>query len=348
MKYFLFALVALLHLSCKKDKDPEVTAPASLSGGFLVLHEGLFQHNNASLWWVPADGATPTTDFFEQKAGRSLGDTGNDMQRYGNKIYIVVNVSSTIEVLNASTGASVGHISMIEGSTPKQPRFITFHGSHAYVSCYDGFVDVIDTASLSVVQRIPVGANPEHLVVSNNKLFVANSGGLNFPNVDSTISVISLASHSEITRITVGPNPGKVCIDGFGNVYAVSRGDYAAIPAKLHRIDQQNNIKTATYSFEIDDVVPYNNGLIIFRNNTGIQGFAFDPLTEQCSSSPTIQFNGITTYYGAKYRSSNASWYVFDANGYTMNGFVKQFDGNSNLVRNYHVGLNPTSILFYD
>jgi YVTN family beta-propeller protein len=348
MRYFLFLIVPLLLLSCKKDKDPVVSAPPVLSNGFLVLNEGLFQHNNSTLTWMPENGVNAIANFFEQKANRALGDTGNDMQRYGNKIYIIVNVSSTIEVLNASTGASLGQISMMNGNTPKQPRYIAFNGNKAYVSCYDGFVDVIDTTSLSVIQRIPVGANPEKLVVSNNKLFVANSGGLNFPNVDSTVSIISLSSHTELTRVTVGPNPGKICTDQNGNVFVISRGDYGAIPAKLHRIDPVANTKTASYNFTIDDLIPYANGLMVIRTSSGIHGFHFDPVSEQCSNTATLNFSGITTYYGATYRNANSSWYVFDANGYTLNGFVKQFNQSGSLLNSYAVGLNPNNILFYD
>lgn len=348
MKYFLLLAVSLLLLSCKKDKNQDASAPSVLTDGFLVLNEGLFQHNNSTLTWMPADGQNAIANFFEQKANRSLGDTGNDMQRYGNKIYVIVNVSSTIEVLNASTGSSISQISMMNGATPKQPRYIAFHGSKAYVSCYDGFVDVIDTASLQIEQRIPVGANPEQLVVSNNKLFVANSGGLNFPNIDSTVSIISLSSHTELTRVTVGPNPGKICTDQNGKVYVISRGDYGAIPAKLHRIDPTTNMKTASYSFAVDDVVPYSNGLLIIRTDTGIKGYQFDTQSEQCATAAAIEFTGITTYYGTKYRNTNASWYVFDANGYTMNGFVKQFNQSGTLLNTYSVGLNPNNILFYD
>jgi YVTN family beta-propeller protein len=68
------------------------------------------------------------------------------------------------------------------------------------------------------VQRIAVGQNPEGLAVSNGKLYVANSGGLNFPDVDSTVSVIDLTTHTELLKITVGKNPGGVCVDSEGDV----------------------------------------------------------------------------------------------------------------------------------
>ena len=201
---FVILLIGACSFSCKKKKVPQPEAPQTLQHGMLVLNEGLFQQNNSTLGWFNFSDNSYTGNFFEQKTNRSLGDTGNDMKKYGGKIYVIVNVSSTVEILDASTGNSISQISMIAGGTPKQPRYIAFHGSKAYITCYDGYVDVLDTASLSITSRIPVGANPEGLAVSNGKLFVANSGGLNSPNVDSTVSVIDLVSQQEIKVIETG------------------------------------------------------------------------------------------------------------------------------------------------
>ena len=233
-KVLLYGLCSsiIILASCKKDDDP--TGDVILKNGMFALCEGLFQQNNSSLTWVNFNNGSSVKGFFQNKNERGLGDTGNDMRRYGGKIYIVVNVSSTIEVLNASTGFVQEQIQMIENGVSKQPRSIAFSGGKAYISCYDGFVDVLDTASLTIVNRIPVGSNPEGLEVSGDKLFVANSGGLNFPAVDSTVSIIDLNTEMELSRVVVGKNPGDVEVDSQGDVYVISRGDYTTIPSRMH------------------------------------------------------------------------------------------------------------------
>src|SRR5690554_7499977 len=55
-----------------------------------------------------------------------------------------------------------------------------------FVSSYDGYVSAIDTSSLTVTNRIKVGRNPEGICISNNSLFVANSGGLDYKDRKST------------------------------------------------------------------------------------------------------------------------------------------------------------------
>lgn len=335
--------------SCKKD-EPQVTQVAeNLDNGMIVLCEGLFQNNNASISWIDFESNAVTNNLFVAKTGRQLGDTGNDMQQYGGKIYIVVNVSSTIEVVDASTFKSIKQISMVNGGVSKQPRKLAFKGDKVYVTCYDGFVDVIDTASLTINQRIQVGSNPEGLSVANNKLYVANSGGLNFPLPDSTVSIIDLNTHTELQKLKVGMNPGGVITDSQGDVYVVTRGDYAGVPSRMVRIDTQNDLLAETFSFDASSIYPMNDQFLIsyYDYSTSVSSIGlFNPLTETMTNSNYLNTYSITTLYGMKYHSSRNTIFVFDAMNYSNTGYVREFSTAGIELTNYHVGLNPTQIIF--
>lgn len=348
---FYITVVFLLFACKKKPTGDPVPAPATLGHGILVLNEGLFNQNNSGLSWINTTDHSVGNTFFEDKTDRGLGDTGNDMKRYGGKIYIVVTVSSTVEVISAATGNSLAQISMIHNGVPKQPRSIAFHGTKAYVTCYDGFVDVIDTTSLAVTQRIAVGSNPEGLAVSNGKLYVANSGGLNNPNIDSTVSVIDLSTHQELTRITIGKNPGGVCVDSEGDVYAISRGNYSSIPSRMHRIDPITDTKVESYSFDASSMCRMNDQLLIsyydFSSGNSSIGL-FNALTEQLVSPSYISTAGITTLYGVHYSPVTNKIYCSDANSFTNTGFIHLFSAGGVFERTYDVGLNPSKILVYE
>lgn len=347
----LFLALLLLTVSCKKKKTPDTEAPAQLQHGLLVLNEGLFQHNNSSLSWINTTDGSVNTSFFEQKTNRGLGDTGNDLKQYGGKIYVVVNVSSTLEVLSASTGASLRQIPMFIGNNAKQPRSIAFSGSKAYISCYDGYVDVLDTISLTIETRIPVGQNPEGLAVSNGKLYVANSGGLNYPNVDSTVSVIELSNNQELTRITVGKNPGSVCVDAQGDVYVISRGNYSSIPSRMHRIDPQTDTKAQSFTFDASGISNFNSNLLVsyYDNTNGTSAVAlFDAATETLLNAAFLPLGNITTLYGVQYSPITNKIYCCDANAYTTSGYIAVFSSEGNYETRYHVGLNPSKVLIYE
>lgn len=352
MRYINFLLVLLVFTGCKKEKpkDPSDT-PTVLKNGMIVLCEGLFQQNNAALSWVNfADGSSDDL-FFTNKTGRFLGDTGNDLEQYGNKIYIVVNVSSTIEVLDKSTGNPIKQISMMNGTVAKQPRSIVFHGSNAFITCFDGYVDVLDTASLIITQRIQVGSNPEGLSIANSKLYVANSGGLNSPNVDSTVSVINLTTFQEIEKITVGKNPGTVVTDSEGDIYVISRGNYSTIPSRMVKINSQTDEVETTFSFNASGIERMGTNLLIsyydYSNSTSNVAL-FDAISETISNPSLINDSQFTTLFGVEYRSSNNKIYCLDAMGYTNTGYVRVFSASGVYETSYHVGLNPNNILFYE
>jgi hypothetical protein len=345
IKYILLISSLAFFFSCKKEQEETIESPAILKNGMLVLNEGLFQLNNSSLTWVDFGAGTSNDQFFTQKSGRLLGDTGNEMLRYGNKIYVVVNVSSTIEVLDAITGNSITQISMQTNGNAKQPRSIRFYGSKAFISCFDGFVDVMDTATFQIEARIPVGLNPDQMTISGQYLFVSNSGGLNAPLMDSTVSVIDLNAKSELIKIVVGKNPGSIVTDHQGDVYVVSRGNYSTIPSRMKKIDQNNFIVLESYNFDASKIAPMNNRLLILNSN---KLMLFNADTDELINNNFINNPTISTLSNMYFRSSSQHIYLFDSKGYTNTGNILKYNVNGDFLSQYHVGLNPNSILTYD
>lgn len=345
-------ILSVIIVSCKKDNTEDPNPPVdNFSNGLLVLNEGLFQQNNSSLSWVQFGDESVNNEIFEQKTGRLLGDTGNDIKRYGSKIYVIVNVSSTIEVLDAKSGSSIAQIEMVNAGIPKQPRSIEFYGGKAFVTCFDGYVDVIDTSSFDIIQRIQVGDNPEGIVLANNKLYVANSGGLNFPSMDSTVSVINPTSMTEIQKITVGKNPGRVVVDDLNNVYVIARGDYQTIPSRLVKIDSQTDSAFPAYSFDASGIAKMNNRFIILSVNLATDDVSiqlFNPLTGLIENSNFISAGLMTTIYNIQYDPYRNQIYVMDAMNYTNSGKICVFSSGGTYIRNYSVGLNPSKVLIYE
>ena len=170
----------------------------------LVLCEGLFNMNNSTLALVNNADSSVDYNVFLTVNGRGLGDTANDMKRYGGKVYITVNVSSQLEVIDANTFISIKQVPLFnDKGVARQPRNVVFYQDKVLVSCFDGFVAVLDTAVLEVEKLIQCGRNPDQMVISNGKLYVSNSGGLDFPFYDNTVSVVDLSSYKEIKQIEV-------------------------------------------------------------------------------------------------------------------------------------------------
>lgn len=133
-KYLTLFVFSLLIHACDDitDKDsPEDNEGSNTetgTAGIYVLSEGLFNLNNSTLMFHSLKNGQTDTDYFRSKNHRGLGDTANDMAIYGSKLYIVVNVSSQIEVIDRASGLSLKRIPVLnENGSSRQPRYIAFH-----------------------------------------------------------------------------------------------------------------------------------------------------------------------------------------------------------------------------
>ena len=239
--FMLCACLNVLLVSCEKDdpipetKDPEESLVSSMKGVY-ILNAGNWKSNNATLDYYDPETKSISSKVFVAKNGRGLGDTANDMVIYGSKMYIVVNMSGTIEVTDLS-GKSIQTISpKDESGEPQLPRMAIATQGKVFVSLFDGHVACIDTTSLEIIKKVKVGANPEGICELNGKLYVANSGGYN-PVPDSTLSVIDLQTLSVEKELLVTCNPKTIQKDNAGNLYVLSLGNYGDIPATLQQID---------------------------------------------------------------------------------------------------------------
>lgn len=350
----ILTLAALLFTSCNDMHDkPRPVPPTDTSlNRIVVLCEGLFQMNNSALaTYNPKDG-TLEYDVFKKGNKRGLGDTANDMKMYDGKLFIIVNVSSQLEIIDTATFQSVKQIPFFnEEGVARQPRFIEFHEGNAYISCFDGYVARLDLNTLEITGWVKCGRNPDNIAVASGKLYVSNSGGLDNPNYDTTVSVIDLETFTEKTRIEVGPNPGSIAADSEGDIYVVTRGDYQDIDYALHKIDTEIDQMIHTFA----DLKPLN--ITVFNDIAYMYSYdyktdqqwikTFDCLTDCVISDSFITDDTeIQTPFGIDVDTTNGDVYITEAYNYVNWGDVLCFDRNGKLrFRINEIGLNPNTTI---
>lgn len=215
---------------------PEDTTP--LSGAF-ILNQGQFYNGiEGSLNLFDFSNMEVTPEIFKHANNRSLGDTPQCGVAYGDKIYIGVYNSNTIEILSASDYKSLKQIKL-DVSTGKEPRAVVAHGDKVYFTMYDGYVARLDTATLTIDKSLKVGPNPETPVVFDGKLFVPNSDGMNWQvGYGTTASIVNLASFSVEATVEVPLNPDTFLSCG-SRLFLLSKGDYMGIESALFEIDPE-------------------------------------------------------------------------------------------------------------
>ena len=344
MRKLFFISILVLMASCKKD-DP-VILPAKYEKGVLVLNEGLFQQNNASVSFYSLTDQQSYQQVFYSENTRGLGDTANDWAVYqdGDSTYIIiaVDISSQIEIVNANTMKSVAQIPLFDGTNPREPRHIEINGNKAYSCNFDGTVSVINLTSRTVTNTISVGENPDGGTIVDNKLFVANSGGLNFPNYDSTVSVIDMNSETVTNTLDVRINCGTIMSDSEGDIYVLSRGNYSDVTPAMIRINSQTEM--------VEDSVLLNFGscwmdkdwiYFIDQDDPGV--FRYNCINETLEGNKLIDCTGFNNVYGVYIFGSTI--FVVDANGYVNSSTVKAYDLAGTFKFEFTAGLNATDIL---
>ncbi|MDD6890968.1 MAG: YncE family protein [Bacteroidales bacterium] len=322
-----------------------------------ILNEGLFNLNNSTLSKYSFASGTFVPDYFTTLNRRGLGDTANDMNSYGGKLYVVVNVSSTVEVVDMNTGRSLRQIPFrTDTGSSRQPRAIAFHEGKAYVCSYDGTVARIDTSTLEIDGWTTAGRNPEDLCVQDDKLYVANSGGLDWEGVgvDRTVSVIDLQTFRELKQIEVGPNPGRILPGPDHTVWVAIHGE--AIEEGRYQLAKINTLTdTCVEVFDepvMDFAVDYSTAYL-YNYDYATQQTAFKVFDLQAGTviRPTFITDGtrIERPYSIQVNPYSGNVYITEAYNYQLDGDVYCFTPQGQLkFRLPQVGLNPNTVLFSD
>jgi YVTN family beta-propeller protein len=347
---FLLPLVAIVAgmASCKKDDDK--TAAPKVTTGVYVLSEGKFNNNNTTLTYYNFNTGTASTDFYASVNGNGLGDTGNDLLLYGGKAYIVMNGSSYVQVIEATTAKALKNIAFkTAAGVSRLPRFALGYKDKVLVSAYDGTVAVIDTTSLEIEKNITVGANPEQMAIYGDKLYVANSGGFN-PVFDSTISVVSLSSYTELQKIKVGVNPFCMAADSAGNIYVGCTGNYNNVGPKLVKVNTVTNSVVKSADTAVGTIRYFDGQLYATGGYLGSPNVRVLSTIDFSQKSSNFITDGtkVTMPYGLNIDVNSGDVYVPDAKDYKTSGEVFCFDKTGKKKFSFKVtpGLNPNTVVF--
>ena len=212
MKKYLLGLAVLLMgtavmTSCDPaEDDPETYLQVYSTGAYVVNSGNMYSNIESSLTAIDYASSTATQNVFKTANGRSLGNTANDGIVYGNKIYLAVDQSNTIEVIDKKTKQSIKQIKttdLLGNAEGAEPRHIIADGGKVYFTTYGGYVAAVDTTDFALQKKWQVGNYPEGLVIGNGNLYVANS---NYGAGGGNISCINLANDNVETKNIEGVN----------------------------------------------------------------------------------------------------------------------------------------------
>ena len=361
--------VFLFLLSCR---GPEIILPSEEEQrgdtmhtevqGFYLLNEGNMGSNKATLDYYDYTTATYKRNIFAEAnpdITQGLGDVGNDLRIYGNRLYAVINCSNLIEVMDARSAKHIGQLNI------PNCRYLAFADGYGYCTSYAGPVQIgntqigyvakFDTATLRIVDTCHVGFQPDGLEVVGNRLYVANSGGYLAPDYDSTLSVIDLASFKQVATIPVAPNLHRVQADHLGQLWVSSRGDYFDTPSRLFCLSLSSTTNSLdTLNIPVSNFCILGDSLYYISTEYSYETYE-DVISYGIVDIRTHQL--LTTYlitdgttlvkpYGIAVHPTTREIYITDAGNYVTPGMLYCFSPQGILQWSVRTGDIPSAICF--
>ena len=363
-KLVLIAITGAAFFASCSDNDtftpPTKYVPlGKYDSGVLVLNQGGFGHDDASVSYISADFTKSENDIFSTaNTDIMLGDTAQDIAFDGDLAYIIVNNSNKIEIVNRYTLKSQGTIS----TGLSNPRYMVIYNGKGYVTNWgngsntaDDFVAIVDLNTKVVTGTIPVAEGPERILENNGKLYVAQAGGFGFGN---SISVINIAT-SAVTSIAVGDVPNSMQIkDNYLWVGYGGKPYYAPTETAggVVKIDLSTGALVQAYGY--GDHTKHVSNLFIdgtsvfYTVDAGIYKFGFGDAALPLIPVFTTTAQGVNSVYSFAIKSYHI--YVGDAGDYIHAGKVYVYSSGTGpgqsdigtLEGTYTVGITPTGFYF--
>lgn len=345
-RVLLTVLLLLVLAGCKNDPviPPDGLIVPRVVKAVYVLNEGDFSDpTGARLTVYDVEKDTVYRDVFEAaNNGTHLGNVGDDMKFYNGKAYIVMSGSRNLIVMNLST-----HRKELEVSFPGSAvhdLLIDSVRSRLYVTrLFSSSVYVLNLSSLALIDSITVGANPQGMALSGNKVFICNSGY----GSDSTVTVVDATTLRAVATIPLADGPTSAAIASDGNVWVVCTGNaFAPVPTKgkIFILDPTTLTKTDSIAFTENlwgSLVVSQDGYAYVLGTTSGSFFG-GPVHRVSVSSKTVAFNFIAgTYYGLAYDDVAREIYVSDVREFSGNGEVKIYTNAGALRKTFFAQKGP-------
>ena len=339
----LISFVSFLF-SCSDDDAP--IPLGEYDNGVIIVNEGNFQEGDASISFFGFSSLEAEVNVFEGINGLSLGDVAQSAYAYDTLLFIVVNNSNKVEVVQRYTMES---IYTIEAALP---RYMTVANGKGYLTEWVSFSDpgrlsIVDLKTGEIDASVTVGFGAEDVEVVGNKAYVSNG-------FENTLSVIDLTSNQVSETITLSaPRPAEMELDINGDLWVSCRGGFdenfnPANDGAILKLDLGGNTVEGTVSFNsnipgklafsaVKDQVYFYVDNNVFSRNINESSASVEPL---------ITGDSFTSIYGIGVDPQTGEIYLADSKNFIEDGVVYRYSAAGVQISSFSVGRGPNGFVF--
>jgi hypothetical protein len=335
--------VSLITACKKKPVGPQCDlcdlTPVITANDVLIGCEGNFGWGNASISLYDPQLKTVANSVFSSVNDLPVGDVLQSMSLINGSLYVVVNNSGKIHVLDTSDYSLKQTISGFVS-----PRYIVGNTDVAFVSdLYGQAVYQIDLTNHTISGQYSINHWTEGLCLDSDKLWVS------CPDTNYCVSINLLTNQLEDTVI-VGKGATNVVKDKNGKFWSLSTGGFEEEIPQLVRMNSSGSVEQRYFFSSLTDypgnlTIDSNGEQLYFLNG---DCFRMSITASELPGTPFIAANQ-RIFYGlgiSPNTSSGVEIYLADVLDYVQPGTVYRYTANGELIDQFSVGINPQAFWF--
>ena len=351
--YKALIISCCLLASCVKDKpaDRNTGTPSNKSGVYIAC-EGQFTVGNASLYLYKPLSDSVFGDLYLNVNGQQLGDVLQSVTSIGDKLFLAVNHSDKVVVINSSDLRTAATI------TVPSPRYILpVSSDKAYISSlYHNKVYVINRGTLALTDSVTVPAtNTESLCTYGTDVYVAA-----WDTASRSIYKIDPATNTVTQTINVaGYAPHNILVDKEQMLWVLSGNQARGKQSYWTRIDPSTRSILTSYQFPsaAEPIKPVFNKTkdtiyyIEANYSGGISDNGIYRMGIHESALPALPFVSALQYqyfWALGIDPVTGYIYVGDPKGFNQKGTVSIYKHDGSLHKSFVTGVGPGGFLFVE
>lgn len=308
------------------------------NGSVLIFNQGGFNKGEASISVYDIETGIVQHNVFLARNNRPLGDVFQSSVQIGDLLYLVINNSKKIEVVDPTTVASIRTINLPAHISPRYLAPISL--SEGFItSLFTDYIYKLNLNTGSITDSVNVGAGSEGIVFSNNRLFVAKNLNNDFSTANGIVVIAASSGEIEKTIPTL-PGPSMMVLNN-NDLWINATGEWGMNDGGLVRIN--------TVSRELVETIEFNastGGLAFGKIDNAVYVLS-EGIIKYSINNSTLNRLTSRPYYGINiYENNDVIIYAADAKNYSDNGVVMLLNNDGIVVDSVTAGIVPFGFYF--
>ncbi|MBL7704244.1 MAG: hypothetical protein JNM21_01740 [Taibaiella sp.] len=352
--YITFTILSLSILSCVKDKPNKIGSGPDINDNprVIIANEGVFNGGNASLSYIDLSTRKTYNDVYFAQNDRVLGDVFQSITGDDNNLYLVINNSNKIIIVDKKTFKYKSEISV------SQPRYLCLIGNNKALvsSMYRSKLQVIDLNTNQITKEISLPyPNTEGMVALNNKVYICPW------NIQCNyIYQFDIATERIEDSIHIsGYAPTQAIVDKNNKLWVFAGNPHLNIQASITQLDPNNKqiLKQFTFNGSEEIIKPVFNAdkdafyylAVMYSSNSATDYNGLYRMSIEATQTPAealVKAQALQYFWGLGVNPENGNIFLGDPKGFIQSGTVSEYTEQGVLKNTYTVGLGPGFFYF--